>query len=285
MENENPSNLIDRLIAWDKRKYVIAGAAFLAVILLIFLFRSGVEEDPRLRDREDRITDISETEDKEENDRDEVDTEYEMENDILDEMIRGEKKKKVDPRTGEEHDVIVYSGTGVQEMRIEESEEDHVLFYIQGNKEREHFVVTGYTETHTFYGGGVSTRMFVNTFSPYEGVLLDPGGRTRVLEVKAEGPWKVEVRSVNSAREIEVPGELKGEGGEVLRIEGTPQRATIVGNLEARHTPENFEVNAYNDYQRSLVRTSDAYEGTVSIPSDTAFLEVITGNKWEITLE
>ncbi len=290
MENKNLFNSIRKLIDSDKGKYLIAGMGFLVVILLFFLFQSGIEEEPPLPDDDHETTDINDREDvedtEEEDDLDSwEDNEDETVDDFLDKIIKGERERKTNPETGKEYDVIVYTGRDTQEMRVEGLGERHTLFYIQGNEEEKHFRVTGYTEAHTFWGGGELTRIFVNTFSSYEGILLDPGGRTRKLEIEAEGPWKVEVLSLNSARVIEVPGEVEGVRGEVLRIEGDSEKAVIRGNLEVGHEPKNFEVNAINHQYQSLVRTTDVYEGTVQIPRDTAFLEVVSDNRWKINLE
>ncbi len=180
---------------------------------------------------------------------------------------------------------IIYTGEGDDDFGIEKPEEGAFLLYIEGNSKEEHFKVTGIHALPTYYGGKRPTHLFVNTFREYSGIVLDWEGRTNELEVVAEGSWRIEVRSLQSAKKVEIPGSIEGEGDNVLRIEGEPSRADITGNLGAGDDPEYFEVIAYNTTKEVIVETDSPYEDMVEISPDTSLLEITARGSWEIGLE
>lgn len=172
-------------------------------------------------------------------------------------------------------DPIIYTGSGDDVIQIEKPEEGPVMLYIEGNQAERHLAITGYDEDDN------RTNLFVNTTSYYEGITFDPDGTTVLLEINAKGPWTIESRSVRSARTIEVQGSIEGRGDEVLLVEGNPSLANIAGNPETRH----FAVIGYTPYSNLLVNTTDVYEGTVRVDSDTFLLEITAVGNWKIELE
>jgi len=203
----------------------------------------------------------------------------EVEVDEPDEDLEAEEAvAEPEPEPAEEEpvpDPIVYTGSGDDVIQVEKPEEGPVMLYIEGNEAERHFAVTGFDENDN------QTELFVNTTSYYEGITLDPDGTTVLLEINAEGPWTVESRSVRSARSIEVPGSIEGRGDEVLLVEGESSLANITGNPDARH----FAVIGYTPFPNLMVNTTDAYEGTVRVDSDTFLLEITAVGNWEIELE
>lgn len=89
-------------------------------------------------------------------------------------------------------DPIIYTGYGDDYFDI--SPFDSLYYFrITGNSGAHHFAVTGYDASGNY------TDLFVNTTESYTGYVLDPEQNTRMLEVDAEGPWTVEIRSLYTA--------------------------------------------------------------------------------------
>lgn len=172
-------------------------------------------------------------------------------------------------------DPIIYTRNGDDIIKIEKPEDGPVMLYIKGNDDSRHFSVKDYDANDN------RTNLFVNTTSPYEGITLDSEGTTVLLEIKAQGSWTIESRSVRSARVIESPGSINGTGDEVLLVKGDSSSATIKGNPNARH----FAVKGYNPNRNLMVNTTDAYEGTVRVARNTFLLEITAEDDWEILLE
>jgi len=170
----------------------------------------------------------------------------------------------------------VYAGSGDSVLDIEKPD-DEVLIYVRGNFARSHFAVTGYGSD------GEQTELFVNTTGPYEGVrALDfkQGQETIRLEINASGSWRVEIRSLLSARTVEVGDIIKGDGDDVFLIEGTPDTAIIEGNAAGSH----FAVTAYGTSADLLVNTVDPYEGEVIVPPDSSAVEVQATGPWAVSM-
>lgn len=180
-----------------------------------------------------------------------------------------------DPEPRPIPDHIVYSGTGDDVIKIEKPEDGPLLLYIKGNSSSRHFAVLGYDDNDN------RTQLFVNTTDSYEGITLDPGGTTTMLEVNATGSWTIETRSVRSARVLETPGRISGNGDEVIQVEGAASTASVKGNPNARH----FAVRGYSPMPDLMVNTTDIYEGKVRVSRGTFILEIIAVGNWEIELE
>lgn len=172
-------------------------------------------------------------------------------------------------------EAIVYEGTGDSVIKIEKTEDGPVVLFIKGNGEGRHFAVKGYDDDDD------PTELFVNTTDPYEGITLDPGGTTKMLEITGKGTWSIESRSIRSMRVVESPGSIEGIGNEVLLVEGNPSLAHIKGNSGERH----FAVKSYNPSRDLLVNTTDAYEGTTRVEKAVFILEITAIGDWSIELE
>lgn len=78
-----------------------------------------------------------------------------------------------------------------------------------------------------------------------------------------------------------MPGEISGNGPYVFALTGSPSQATINGNAAERH----FAVFAYGSSRELLVNTTDAYDGTVRVASDTIIIEIKADGEWTIVFE
>lgn len=152
------------------------------------------------------------------------------------------------------------------------------IVHITGNASSRHFAVKNYD------GNGNYLDLLVNTTDPYDGIRpLDFGNNehTTRFEVKAVGEWKIEILPLTSARVLNVPGSIEGKGDEVLILRGgKPDLAKIKGNASSRH----FAIKAYGNYADLLVNTTDPYEGTVIVRSDTVVIEIKAEGNWSIEI-
>ena len=173
---------------------------------------------------------------------------------------------------------IVITGNGDSLVDIEKGDEPAVV-HIIGNSSSRHFSVVNYD------AGGDQIDLLVNTTDPYEGIRpLDfrTDEHTAGFEVTAVGEWTIEVLTLSSIKRLSVPGTIEGIGDDVVAlIGGTPDRATISGNTASRH----FGVFGYGSGIDLLVNTTDPYEGTVRLDSDTLIIEVQAVGEWSVTTE
>jgi hypothetical protein len=149
------------------------------------------------------------------------------------------------------------------------------IAHIIGNAGGRYFGVTSYD------AGGEMADLLVNTTDPYDGIVLMDvfDTHTTRFEVEAVGEWTIVVDSFLTARRLEIPGTIEGIGDDVILLIGeTPDLAHIIGNADARY----FGVMGYGSYADLLVNTTDPYEGTVPLASDTGVIEFEAVGPWSI---
>lgn len=175
-----------------------------------------------------------------------------------------------------------YSGTGDDIVKISKPDQGlPALLVVSGNRNSRHFAIIARDNSGNRFGA------LVNTTEPYVGIVpvdLPPRTNTELLEIKASGSWRIQVYSIGSAQRVKVPGTFKGEGDNVLWIEGKPNRAKIYGNSASRH----FAVTAYDrsgNRLGAIVNTTDRYSGTVIIPSGTILLKITAVDGWSAELQ
>lgn len=171
----------------------------------------------------------------------------------------------------------IYEGSGdsVIDIVAPEGNNDIFILYVKGNAESRHFAVKGYDSDSN------KTQLFVNTTDPYEGKTIDSSLKTVQLEITASGDWYIEARSLFACPKITPSSLVESVGDEVLLVSGEPNTARISGNASGRH----FAVKAHGSTSDLLVNTTDPYEGTTKIKSDTFILEVKAEGGWQINLE
>jgi hypothetical protein len=175
---------------------------------------------------------------------------------------------------------VVYGGSGTNVIDIQKPGDPGaaVLVYIRGNAGSRYFGVESYDDA------GEQVDLLVNTTDPYEGVvLMDIGNddQTTRLQITAEGEWFIELRSLNTARRVSVPGTIEGTGDDVFIVDGDPDVAQISGNADGRY----FGVWAYGDRGHLLVNTTDPYDGRVIVARDIVLVQVTAVGGWRIAFE
>jgi hypothetical protein len=122
----------------------------------------------------------------------------------------------------------------------------------------------------------------VNTLHPYHGVRpLDWNGtQSTGFEVKAIGPWTIEVLPLSATPKFSTS--FKGEGDMVVRFTGNGSLAEITGNNESRY----FKVRATGpNGTDDLVKTTRPYAGSCQISRGPQFFEVRAVGPWTITVK
>lgn len=169
---------------------------------------------------------------------------------------------------------IIYTGYGDDYFDI--SPFDSLYYFrITGNSGARHFSVTGYDASGNY------TDLFVNTTESYTGYVLDPEQNTRMLEVDAEGPWTVEIRSLYTAPVLSAGDAHSGIGDAVLLLPSGCRSAVIDGNSKSRH----FAVITYGSGYDLLVNTTDPYSGTVRVDSGATVMTVTAVGCWSVLVQ
>jgi von Willebrand factor type A domain len=143
--------------------------------------------------------------------------------------------------------------------------------------------ITGNAASHYFGVRILGTEHYlVNTLHPYDGVrsLDRDGGESTGFEVRATGPWRIEVLPLSVIPTFNTS--VNGDGDMVLRYTGDGSLAEITGNNDGRY----FDVRAFGAHGTDrLVSTSQAYAGSRQISGGPQFFEVQAVGSWTITVK
>jgi von Willebrand factor type A domain len=168
---------------------------------------------------------------------------------------------------------IVATGSADAEVKFTKNVPGPVVVSITGNAASRYFGVR-------ILG---TEQYLVNTLEPYEGVrwLDRDGGESTDFEVRATGPWRIEVLPLSVIPTFETS--FKGEGDMVVRYTGGGSLAEITGNKGGRY----FDVRAFgaNGTDR-LVSTSQPYAGSGQISGGgPQIFEVQAVGSWTIAVK
>jgi hypothetical protein len=143
--------------------------------------------------------------------------------------------------------------------------------------------ITGNAASHYFGVRILGTEHYlVNTLHPYDGVrsLDRDGGESTGFEVRATGPWRIEVLPLPVIPTFNTS--FKGDGDMVVRYTGDGSLAEITGNNVGRY----FDVRAFGAHGTDhLVSTSQPYAGSRQISRGPQFFEVQAIGSWTITVK
>lgn len=187
------------------------------------------------------------------------------------------------PTLEPEPEPVVYEGTGDALLTITKPIEGDMCFmFVQGNAAGAFFGIRSYDAE------GNPLHLLVSTEIPYIGTrLLDgsPAEQTAVLEIKAEGPWQIQLLSFSSSYMvqfmIDVPGTLSGTSDRVVLTRG--QSSTIAVNYSDN---KHFAVFAHGTSTGNLVfNEQGAYAGEATLPEKTVMLEIIAEGNWQIEIK
>ena len=143
--------------------------------------------------------------------------------------------------------------------------------------------ITGNAASHYFGVRILGTEHYlVNTLHPYDGVrsLDRDGGESTGFEVRATGPWRIEVLPLSVIPTFNTS--FKGDGDMVVHYTGDGSLAEITGNNVGRY----FDVRAFGAHGTDhLVSTSQPYAGSRQISGGPQFFEVQAIGSWTITVK
>jgi hypothetical protein len=144
--------------------------------------------------------------------------------------------------------------------------------------------ITGNAASHYFCVRILGTEQYlVNTLEPYDGVrwLDRDGGESTDFEVRATGPWRIEVLPLSVIPTFNTS--VKGDGDMVVRYTGDGSLAEITGNNDGRY----FDVRAFGAHGTDrLVSTSHPYAGSRQISGGgPQIFEVQAVGSWIITVK
>ena len=134
---------------------------------------------------------------------------------------------------------------------------------------RSNFIVVGYKN-------GERTDGYVNVIGAYEGtVLIDSADQ---LQIKADGPWRVELRPLFSQPQLVTHAE--GHGDQVLVYLGSR------GVLALTHDgTSNFIVHSITSRgSNGLVNEIGPYTGKVPLAAGPGFIEVLADGNWTLDI-
>jgi hypothetical protein len=171
-----------------------------------------------------------------------------------------------------DHATIVLTGSHDAVVKVTKNAPGPAVVYITGNAASRYFGVrTLGTEHYLIY-----------TLDPYDGVRsLDwEGGESTGFEVRATGPWRIEVLPLSVVPSFNTS--FKGDGDMVVRYTGDGSLAEITGNNDGRY----FNVQAFGAHGTDrLVNTCQAYTGSRQIGGGPQFFEVQAVGSWTITVK
>ncbi len=167
---------------------------------------------------------------------------------------------------------IVLTGSTDAVVKFTKNAPGPAVVYITGNAASRYFGVRILgAEQH-----------LVNTLEPYDGVrwLDRDGGEPTDFEVRATGPWRIEVLPLSVIPTFNTS--FKGDGDMVVRYTGDGSVAEITGNKDGRY----FDVRALGAHGTDrLVSTSQPYTGSHQISRQPQIFEVQAVGSWTITVK
>jgi hypothetical protein len=166
----------------------------------------------------------------------------------------------------------VLSGSGNAVIELAKPPSGPAAVRISGNQAARYF--------------GVQTlgtdKALVMTIEPFDGVrMLDwDGGGTNGFDIRATGPWRIEMLPLSAMPTFD--SSFEGEGSMVLRFTGDGSVAEISGNAERRY----FEVQVFGTRgsHRRLVEAARPYAGACKI-AGAQYFEVQASGPWTISVK
>jgi len=168
--------------------------------------------------------------------------------------------------------VSVYDGSGDDVIQIAKPSTVNIAaFHYAGPS---NFIVTGLDANQQRTGG------LVNEIGAYDGVVpLDflTGQATAFFQIKASGPWHIEIRPLSTVRTFTTT--IDGTGDEVVSY------ASKGGITSMTHDgSSNFIVVAYTTTRTGLVNEIGPYQGRVLLPTGPGVIEIKGDGHWTISI-
>lgn len=141
------------------------------------------------------------------------------------------------------------------------------------------FVITNYDANNE------RLDLLINEIGAYTGTVpLDflINETTARLEIKASGPWEVQILPLTEARHASIPDEVKGIGDDVIYLDGGSPDTV---NADASLGSGNFVLHSYSDSGVDLVFNEIApYIGTALLDRSTFLIVVHATGSWSLQI-
>ena len=174
-------------------------------------------------------------------------------------------------------DPVHYQGTGSDVVTIAKPGTGAVLFTATHSGER-NFAVWAMD------AAGKKLELMVNTIGSYSGssVLDATGEQTALLEIEADGEWRIDLAPLSRATSWDGVSPITGTGDSVVRIAGGLPKVTVASITH--DGSRNFAVWSYTSRNRDLVVNDfGAYTGRHVLASGTALLAITADGNWAFT--
>lgn len=139
------------------------------------------------------------------------------------------------------------------------------------------FIVYNYGANNERY------ELLVNTIGAYEGTVpidFADNEETKRFEVKANGPWEINILDFTEVRRETIPGVFIGSGDDVIFLEGNNPDLLIVDGSNAE---SNFIIWAYGHRRNLVVNEIAPYTGTSILENDVLVLVIKEGGgEWSL---
>lgn len=140
------------------------------------------------------------------------------------------------------------------------------------------FIVSNYDKN----GSHINTT--INAIGSYSGTqLIDvfDEDHTARLEIKASGPWEIDILPLSSIRHVSIPGVIQGVGDDVIFFDGN---SPDLLKADASQANSNFIVHAIatdGSYDTAFNEIAP-YVGTAILNNTTRIIEVTAEGPWSI---
>lgn len=138
------------------------------------------------------------------------------------------------------------------------------------------FIVTNYG------AAGNQIDLLINTIGSYAGQqmidIFDDDDTVR-FEIKASGPWEIQVLPLGAIRHVVIPGVVQGYGDDVVVLDGP---TTDLFKADASQASSNFIVHGLSDTYYLLFNEIAPYSGTSVSKGNTVLIQVKATGSWFI---
>jgi hypothetical protein len=168
----------------------------------------------------------------------------------------------------------VLRGKGDEKVDLEREREPSIAHI--SHEGSGHFSVINYDSD------GKRIGLLVNTTGAYDGVVpidFAAGEHTARFRVEADGEWTIKVLDLLAARAAEIPGDIEGEGDEVIVLGGSPHVATIEVPGDG-----NFALWSYGSGYDLVVNEMAPYQGSVVLDPHAFFLVIGADGPWSLSV-
>jgi len=174
---------------------------------------------------------------------------------------------------------IVLTGSGDSIVDVGKSSDYPAIMHAKYSS-GSNFIVTSYDANNQ------QMELLINVIGAYEGTVpvdFRESEYTSRLEIKAAGPWEIQILPLIQVRRATIPGTIEGTGDDVIALDGD-NADTMIANASLGSS--NFVVYSYSTSGSiDLVFNEIApYTGTALLDPDTFIISVNATGPWSLEI-